>query len=131
MSDYGRFRLGERVAVEVVISGVPDDNPVAVVMPSGGGGTAANQRMGYDKVAGVFRATIRLGATFGLGTYAVSVTYSIAGIASNIQSTFTVVGGGDQAGAVISLYAFDRPEARYVLAQLDGGKLVQGRNPKL
>ena len=29
------------------------------------------------------------------------------------------------------MFAYDRPEAGYVLAQLGGGKLVQGRNPRI
>jgi hypothetical protein len=42
-----------------------------------------------------------------------------------------VVPGGDPGGAVISVFAHDRPESGYVLAQLGGGKLVQGRNPRI
>jgi hypothetical protein len=66
-----------------------------------------------------------------LGTYQVAITYTIAGTPGTATSSFDVVAGGDSGGSVISLYAYDRPEARFVLAQLSSGKLVQGRNPHL
>jgi hypothetical protein len=47
------------------------------------------------------------------------------------SDTFDLIAGGDEGGAVVSMFAIDRPEARYVVGQLASGKLVQGRNPRL
>ena len=66
-----------------------------------------------------------------LGTYSVSTAYAIGGVPATQASTFQVVAGGDSGGEIISLFEYDRPEGRYVLAQLGSGRLVQGRDPYL
>lgn len=78
---------------------------------------------------GWFAKLVRLGAGFALGSYTVSFNYTVQGYQGLLLATFEVVGGGDLGGPVISLYSVDRPEARYIVAQLGTGRLVQGRNP--
>lgn len=127
MSDLGRFQRGKSVSVVPGIAIIPDNYPLLVVAgPSGFPGYTANVPL--QRGAG-FGARIFLGSQFPLGTYTATVTWSLAGNPSTYSATFEVVGGGDSGGPVNSLNAYDRPEARYVLAQLGGGKLVQGRNP--
>jgi hypothetical protein len=126
----GRFQLGDVVRVEIATPDLPDDPPVAEVVAPGGV-TLRTVAMAYARDIGGFRVRLRLGSDYGVGTYTVAIGYPVAGVPQSIETSFEVVAGGDAGGPVISLYAYDRPEGRYVLAQLGGGRLVQGRNPKL
>ena len=104
MSNLGRFQHGDRVAVDVVTPTLPDDHPVAAVMTSGGSSIGAF-RMARNPDAGGFRVVLQLGPQYGLGTYTVSVTYTVAGVGQSASSAFEVVAGGDQGVPVISLYS--------------------------
>jgi hypothetical protein len=78
-----------------------------------------------------YQLSLRLPGGIALGTYQVTFSYSVGGVSGSASEQFDVIPGGDSGGEVISLYSHDRPEARYVLAQIGAGKLVQGRNPHL
>jgi hypothetical protein len=66
-----------------------------------------------------------------LGRYRVEYRYTSGGQPWASLAYLEVIPGGDPNGAVISMFAYDRPESNYVLAQLGSGKLVQGRSPRL
>lgn len=130
VSSLGRFQRGDRVVVDVPTTILPDSHPVCAVMASGGGSVGAFVMAFNPDIPG-FRVTLRLGPEYGLGIYNLTVTYAVAGMGYSVASAFEVVAGSDPSGPIISLYSYDRPEGRYVLAQLGGGRLTQGRNPKL
>lgn len=128
-----RYQRGQTVLIGSSLDSMADAPPVATITDPD------NALFGvfllpYAPVNGTtFRYAYPLALPGGaaLGTYQVVIAYSIAGTPGTVTSTFDVVSGGDSGGSVISLYAYDRPEARFVLAQLSSGKLVQGRNPHL
>lgn len=108
----------------------PDGPPVASIYDDSG----ASQTFllpASDQANNIFSLPIFLGLTFPLGRYRVSYRYSSGGTVSARADFFEVIPGGDPGGAVISVFAYDRPEAGYVLAQLGSGMLVQGRNPRI
>jgi len=78
-----------------------------------------------------FTASLFLGLGFPLGTYRVTFTYRAGGFDRSATTTFDVIAGGDPGGSVISMASYERPEARYVVAQLSSGRIVQGRNPSI
>lgn len=134
-TDLGRFQLGQSVPLAVAtVDGQgapasPDAAPTAAITgPSGDPVATVELAMAGDDRH--FALPFFLGLSLPLGTYGVAYSYLILGAAMAASATFTVIPGGDTGGAIISMFAFDRPEARYVVAQLESGRLVQGRNPR-
>jgi hypothetical protein len=131
-AELGRFRRGDRVVLDVTLPAVPDGPPVAVVL------TPDSQVMGAyflpiaDGTHIRFALPLRVDRRYGLGTYRVSYQFQVGGEPGAVRDAeFSVIPGGDPGGEVIALYAVDRPEARLVLAHLDSGRLVVGRNPSI
>ncbi|MBX6312831.1 MAG: hypothetical protein IRY99_07945 [Isosphaeraceae bacterium] len=134
----GRYQRGQAVTLGVRVLGpdrlpaMPDSAPTARVY--GDGGLVATYRLPIiDKggQVGMFQRPVAIGLEYERGRYRVVYQYAVGAHAGMVIDTFEVIPGGDSGGAVISMYAYDRPEARYVVAQLSDGKLVQGRNPRL
>lgn len=125
-----RYQRGQIVPITLELQGPADAPPVATVTDPNNA-LFATYQIPYDGTPYSFSYGFRLPGGAALGTYQVSIAYSIAGTPGTSTSAFDVVSGGDSGGEVISLYSYDRPEARFVLAQLGSGKLVQGRNPHL
>ncbi len=133
----GAVMQGRRVPLLVRTLGagsvprVPLLPPVATLVDEGGSVVlqAELPAMNQGGTVGLFGMGLRLGGNMPPGRYCVVYSYVLGTVVQMLHSFFDVV-AGDPAGAVISTFAHDRPEARYVLAQLDGGQLVQGRNPK-
>ena len=109
---------------------MPDAPPTATIYDDSGNAQVF-ALPASDQANSIFSLPIFLGLTFGLGRYRVYYRYSSGGDIKARADFFEVVPGGDPGGAVISLFAYDRPEAGYVLAQLGSGMLVQGRNPRI
>jgi hypothetical protein len=110
------------------VPALPMVPPTATLYDAGGNVAATFELPILDLAAGLFGMGVRL-STLAPGRYCVLYQYRVNGYPGRVID-FLDLAAGDDAGAVISLFAHDRPEARYVLAQLDGGRLVQGRNPK-
>jgi hypothetical protein len=137
--DLGRFQAGQVVTVGVTTldSGgspaTPDAAPAATVKDPGGNtvwsGKLPMAPGAYPPTA--FALPVFVGVGYSLGTYTVSYTWAVGAFNGTASDTFTVIGGGDVGGRVISLYAYGRPEARFVVAQLSSGNTIQGRNPRL
>lgn len=134
VGDLGRFQLGDFVPLAVLtvdhtgFPTMPDAAPVATVA-DGSGTAVATLKLALLNVATQFGLPWFLGVGATLGTYTVQYAFTVAGHAGTATDTFEVIPGGDPGGAIISMFAFDRPEATYVVAQLTSGLLVQGRNP--
>lgn len=124
--NLGRFRAGEWVTIEVAggTDAVPEgryftsapDAPAIVFSPTR---------------SGAFRARIRVAGFPGLGTFVVEVSRAVAGVTSRTRHSFTIVGGGDSGGRVVSLASAERPGGPRVLAHLDSGLMVQGNSPRI
>jgi hypothetical protein len=122
----GRFRVGETVTL--FLAATPDEAPVGTVLF---GGTPVGS-VQFSPVAGTasLRAALFVCGFESLGTFTVYVSYSVAGVPYSSTYSFDVVAGGDSGGRVISMAAVRRPEGTKVLAQLSGGRVVQGNRPR-
>lgn len=138
MADLGRYTLGQSVPLALVArdpGGAPAPQatpPTATVYHGPTGAVAfAGPLLPLDRAGPglVFGEALRVGAGTGLGKFFVVYRFRAGASPGLATASFTVVGGGDAGGGVISLYSLDRPEASYVLGQLAGGSLVQGQNP--
>lgn len=78
-----------------------------------------------------FALPVQLGSNLSLGTLRLTFVYTVGGVTLTQVGTFDLIDGGDSGGRVISLCGYTRPNARYLLAQLDSGRLVQGKNPRV
>lgn len=134
--DLGRFQLGQNVIFGLATNDAsgnpiaPDAAPTATVTYPNGS-SAGPIKLAMNTGPTTFSIGWFLSADFALGTYTVSYQFRAGSYQGTGSDTFEVIAGGDQGGCIISMYAYDRPEARYVVAQLDSGNLVQGRNPRL
>lgn len=132
----GRFQLGQSVplSLSVVNSGGspvwPDAAPTATITDSGSH-VIAEFKMAMTGASYVFSADEFLGLDYTLGTYSLSYQWFVGGSSVSASDSFDVAPGGDAGGRVISMYAYSRPEASYVVGQLSSGNIVQGRNPRL
>lgn len=139
VSYLGRYQVGQEVPLILWVRNqdrtpsFPDDVPLARVVDSSGSHIASVKMPVVDRytVTGLFQAYLPLSTEYAVGKYTVEYQYRVSGYSGLLLATFEVVPGGDVGGSVISLYTVERPEARYVVAQLDTGRLVAGRNPTI
>ena len=126
----GRFQPGQNVPISVTTTAPPDRPPIAVVRDPNGNvvATIALAMRGGNLV---FGCDFFLGSAAILGTYTIGYSYVVAGTPGTATGSFDVIIGGDLGGAVIALYAYARPEAQYVVAQLSSGMLAMGKNPSI
>ena len=124
----GRFRRGDEVTIGITLAGIPDSPPLATLYGPTGQAEASYYMPTSDGLE--FSVSPMVGA-WPLGTFSVSIAYSIGGVAASLGMSFDVVSGGDSGGSVISMHVHSRPESNYVVAQLSSGVVVQGRNPHL
>ena len=135
--DLGRFQPGQIVGIGVSTVDAadapawPDAAPVATIT-DGDNNVVWTGKIALDpNRAYRFSLSVFLGVPYSLGTYQVGYAWSIGAFSGTASDTFEVIHGGDVGGRIIAMYAYDRPEARYVVAQLTSGNIVQGRNPRL
>ncbi len=76
---------------------------------------------------GLFYYRLTLDAAFGPGRYLVEMAYG--GLAK--MASFDIVPGGDPAGAIVSQYHLERPQANHLVQKTDGGKRFFKRGPHL
>ena len=134
--DLGRIQPGQFVTIGVAtVDGAghpatPDAAPVATITDASNAVVFAG-KIPMRRDTRHFALPIFAGITLPLGTYTVSYAWAVGVFGGTATDTFTIIHGGDIGGRIISMYAYDRPEARYVVAQLSSGNIVQGRNPRL
>lgn len=126
--NLGRFRHGDTVDVSVSLPSIPDSPPLATLYGPTGQPVTSYYMPTRDGLE--FSVSPTVGA-WALGTFSVSIAYSISGVPSSLVVLFDVVPGGDSGGSIISMHVHSRPESNYVVAQLSSGVVVQGRNPHL
>jgi hypothetical protein len=83
-------------------------------------------------VPGVFRYTEYLGTLYPTaGRHFVFVRWTDQdGNPRLISGSFELVGGGNSAGTIISMFAVARPDARYLLTSTDAGTISRRKNPR-
>jgi hypothetical protein len=131
MADLGRVQRGNYIALRLAATSQPDSLPTATIRDPGNSilDTVTMFIEGDDFLG--WSAIVWLGGGLALGTYQATYLYSVDGSPFTTTDQFEVVAGGDSGGKVISLFSYTRPEGSYVLAQLESGRLVQGKNPHL
>jgi hypothetical protein len=134
----GRFQLGFEVPLGVLcVNG--SDTPVAptaaplMEVYSASALVLSKRIPPLDRAAvtGLFQYGLFLGPLFSTGAHTVVYHWASGGTSYASADTFEIIPGGHQDGAVISLYFYERPGARFLVQQLDAGKLVRGRNPRV
>lgn len=137
----GRFQRGQELVVvaRCLTALEPDDPTAAPVLTIYRGASppvqayqavmAADQR-GVEE--GAFRLAVFLGQAFvGTGRHLVVVRYPDGGGTARVGvGSFHLTPGGSADGAVIALHPVERPNARFLVQQLDSGRLLRGRNPR-
>lgn len=134
----GRYQLGEEVVVPLLCCGpaeapaAPDAAPSAMAYQAGAKVLTAllSPRDAFAQPA-LFALRLFLDSRFAVGQAAVALCYRLAGAGYLKTVTFEVVDGGDPAGAVVSMYLMERPQARYLVQRTDGGARKFGRNPSV
>jgi len=135
----GRYQLGQSVPIAVQTEGAPgkpelsDDVPVADLFTAAGALVLSKRLPIVDRfgVTGWFLLPVFLDETFEEGNYLVNVHWADDGDARAKTYRFEIVPGGDTDGAVVAMHAYDRPHGKFLVQQLDSGRIVAGRNPRL
>lgn len=140
MSWEGRYQLGQSAPVAVrTVNGqgtpdLPDDVPIAYLYDASGVKKKAVLLPVVDQQAGGggwFLLPLFLNEVFAEGTYQVAITWRVAGEVYMDTFRLEIVPGGHVAGAVIALQAYELPHGKFLVQQLDSGKVAAGRNPRL
>lgn len=135
----GRFQLGEHIPLAVLCrdsSGspvAPVAAPRADVYATSGHPVISKLLPSLDGLAvtGLFQLRLFLGAGFSPGAYTVAYRWLDGSHVGLEVDTFEIPPGGDDSGAVISLFPYERPHAYFLMQERDGGGLYKGRNPRL
>lgn len=136
----GEYLLGEWVSIPVVCRNASraesnptaapvlsiykaDDTPIVddVTMAP----FAQGERTGY------FNRDVQLGASFSTGRYFALIQYAVSGSNKAELHFFEVRAGGNAKGAYVALHYYPRPQAKFIVGQLDDGTLEMRRGPKL
>ncbi len=134
----GRFQLGQDVPLGVLCrtavgtATLPDDPPTLDVWTA----TAKVKTLllpiqdRYGQT-GLFGTKLFLDVSYATGIYKAEYRWQIGSYHGLEEDTFEVLPGGDGKGAVIALYHWERPHAKFLVQQLTSGALVRGRNPSV
>ena len=134
----GRYQLGQTVPLRLQcrnaasVAFLPSQPPLAKVF--GASGLVRSKAMPIlDRyvITGLFQLPLYLDGQFAPGLYE-SVYHFTDGSYYGIEvDNFEVVGGGNAAGAIVSMHWYERPHAAFVVAELETGNIFAGRNPRV
>lgn len=139
MRYLGRFQLGDYVPLQIgthpgtAVAANPTAAPTARIVALDTPGSAVETvnmaiRDAYKRT-GFFLNWLRLSSSYSAKIYAAYYTWAIAGSNYSECDMFEVVAGGNSSGAVIGAAVIQRPEAEFLMYQLDDGTLNVRRNP--
>ncbi len=138
MAFRGRKILGSYVTLSVLCrDGVgdplpPDEAPLASIY--GDAGHITTFRIPPCEraiIPGYFQYGLFLGPSYSVGVYSVVYSWHFTTDYYGEVDTFTVIPSGNHDGSVISMHYYERPGARFLVQQLDSGKLIVAKNPHL
>lgn len=136
----GDYQLGDRLPLEVFCQNAaglpvePDAAPVATVYAGSATTSVVSQLLPpADRFGapGLFQHTMHLDGRFNTGRYNVLFSWLASGSPRVSLARFYVLPNGNAAGAVIAMTHYRQPQAEFLVQQLDSGRLVKGRNPRL
>lgn len=125
----GSYRRGDTVPLGFSTPAIPDSPPIAIVLNSSSAQVFAGMMPAADRTRKNFALPLFVNLSFGPGKFYLYYHSVVAGQSTLNQGSFDVVAGGDSGGSILSMYSLDRAEVRCVIAQLEDGHLVLGRNP--
>jgi hypothetical protein len=80
---------------------------------------------------GLFAYHIFLDDNFSVGSYTVDLFYAV-GSKNGIEThNFSIIAGGDPNGCALGMYWYHRPHADFVVYQVESGKILRGKNPRV
>ena len=135
----GEYVLGESVPLLLrtkAANGVPTEPADApdVVVWKGATQVLAAQMPVIERrlYPGTFYSSLYLGTVFGTGNYCCEFRWVLAGgYQGSGETTFRVLPGGHVDGSIVTMYFFDRPQARFLVQQAERGVLLPGKNPSI
>jgi hypothetical protein len=135
----GQYQLGDRLPIRVFCSDSddlpvePDEAPRACLRNASGVAVPDLwiPPLNRSGSPGLFQYPLHLDARFSTGYYAVEISWKVSGSPRATVVQFQIVAGGDPEGAVLSMYAFSRPHAEFLVYQTDSAKIHKGRNPSV
>lgn len=140
MAYRGRYPLGVEIPLGVLCvnaSGTPiapTEAPLLEVYSDAAASPVVVKRippLERAAVTGLFQYPLFLGGAFSAGHHTAVYRWRNGGTQFHSSDTFQVIAGGHEDGAVISLFWYEQPGSRFLVQQLDSGKLVRGRNPRV
>lgn len=139
MGYRGRYQIGTHVPLHVLtvngsnVPSFPTDAPRIEVWSATAKVVSNKAVPVVDRFGqtGLFGHRLFLDGRFSAGRYTVYYRYLVGTYQGVVEDTFEVVAGGDGDGAVIALNYYERPHAVFCVFQLDSGRLVKGRNPRV
>lgn len=133
----GRFQAGDFVPLELVstngsmVSSEPTAQATAKIYDASGTliATVSLQIRSRNRITGAFSNRWQVTTAAGTGRFMVVYEWAISGSTYRKVECFTVVSGGNEAGAIISQARMLTPQADYLIHETDNGALYWGRNP--
>jgi hypothetical protein len=149
MAYRGRYYLGEEIPLGVLTTNasgvptVPDACPaLEIYAPAGkvkggwvpgglGGGGSMLPIVDRFGTTGLFGVNLFLGGVFSPGLYRATYRWKVGTYHGLALDTFEVLAGGSARGTPISMFFHDQPQGDYLVRQLEAGRLVANRNPRV
>lgn len=135
----GEFQLGNSVPLFLRTTSAlhvptePNDCPVCVIWK----GSTEIERFELPVIerftkTGSFFLSLFLGTDYSEGNYLAEFRYVLPDdYIGSKQSAFRIVAGGNADGSIVTMYFHARPEAKYVIQQVERGLVLPGKNPSI
>ena len=87
----------------------------------------------FDKSiqVGLFRYPIFFGELYSTGSHVMKLFYVTGGVGVSEERRFDLIAGGNDAGQVLGMIFFHRPDSNSILYQTEDGRIRRGRNPRV
>lgn len=149
MAMRGRWFLGDEIPLGVLTTDgagtptLPDACPALEIYSSAGkvlGGWVPGGMNGNGSLVpiqdrygttGLFGTRLFLGPAFAPGLYQATYRWKISTFLGLEVDTFEVLAGGSVKGSPLAMYFHRQPQADFLVRQLDSGRLVSNRNPRV
>lgn len=82
-----------------------------------------------EQVTGLFSLPVFLGSAFATGYYLVLLKWAISATEFAESRGFRIIAGGDNEGAVVAMHWFTRPQAKFLVHEMESGFVRKGQNP--
>lgn len=140
---YGRAQVGQYIFLCVRteskttarLDAAPDAAPTVTIYPADSStAVVEDQKLPRIGVRGerMYGQDWFLGSAYSAGRYVCHFEWAEGGTAMARIGTFEVLPGGPSSkGAITSLYYYDRPHAKFLIAGCEDGTIEYSRNPSL